>query len=271
MADTTENLAFGRLPLALTLAVVALGFVASLTGFVSDDLYREAPAWLVQCYGQDLSNLIAQMPALLVAAIFAARGCRKAVPVWFGLMIATVYSYVLYAFAVHQNRLYLVYCAVLGLSIYALLSFLYRHRNARFADWLGRDVPRRAPAIFLLVVAALFLARWLELDIAALVTGTAPAETVETGLPVNAVHSLDYAFLLPAMVLSAILLLRRHDLGYFLAPAMLAFSSAMSVNIVVLMLYTAFTGGEAVWPVIIVIALIALAGAGLLVRMLRGS
>jgi len=51
---------------------------------------------------------------------------------------------------------------------------------------------------------------------------------------------------------------------------MLAFSAAMSTSIVGLMLYTAFSGGEVMWPVIVVVALIALVAAALLARMLRG-
>src|SRR4051794_6835337 len=221
--------------LRLTAPLVALALTASVAGLVwQDAVYgRESAEWAAQCAGQDIANL-GIYPALAGAAVLTRRGSLAARLVWTGLLAGSAYTYAIYVFAIHWSRLWLLDVAVLGLSVYALVAAVSTLDpdavKERFAT-----APVRFTAGVLLAVAGLFSALWLSIELPALIDGTPPAELADTGLPVNPVHALDLALLLPAALLAGGLLLRRRALGYALAPIVLTTMAAIGTGIVSLM------------------------------------
>jgi hypothetical protein len=73
------------------------------------------------------------------------------------------------------------------------------------------------------VVAILFALLWLSEDVPALLNGVRPQSVIDMNLPTNPVHVLDLGFFLPAVLLSAVWLLRQVPLAYTLAPAFIVF------------------------------------------------
>jgi hypothetical protein len=61
-----------------------------------------------------------------------------------GILVYSVYSYAIYAFDVRFNALFLVYVAVLGLSIYALIGGLTAVDPVRVKAAFGQRVPVRS-------------------------------------------------------------------------------------------------------------------------------
>ena len=213
----------------ITSIVVAAIFVAvSLGGLLTPATYaRETVNWAGQATAQDWFDLVVAAPALCVAAILAARGSRRAELVLAGLLLYTIYTLTIYAYAVHLNALFLLYCAGLGLALYALIVL------ATVID--PRVVTRRrAPAVFLIVVGVAFALLWLSQLVPAALTGNDPPELVATGLLTNPVHVLDLSFILPLHVIAGVLMLRGRALGGVLAAVVLAFGALMSASIGVL-------------------------------------
>ena len=68
----------------LTGPIAVLVAIAAGVGFFIADLYRDAPANAAQAVGQDLITLIVALPTLLISAILALRGSRRAHLVWLG-------------------------------------------------------------------------------------------------------------------------------------------------------------------------------------------
>ena len=64
---------------------------------------------------------------LFIAAYFVNKGSVKAFLVWSGVLLYLIYAYVIYAFDVHFNSLFLVYVAILGLSFYALVGSVIQY------------------------------------------------------------------------------------------------------------------------------------------------
>src|ERR1700738_4571234 len=118
--------------IALWLSVIdaLLVLLASVSGIFLKSVYaRETPSWAVQGIGQDIVNLVAVM-VLLIAAYFVNNGSVKAFLVWSGVLLYLLYAYVIYAFDIHFNSLFLVYVAIVGLSFYALVgSVRHLHLN----------------------------------------------------------------------------------------------------------------------------------------------
>ena len=86
-----------RIWLWLTGPIAVLVAIAAGVGFFIDDLYRDAPVNAAQAVGQDLITLVVALPTLVISAILALRGSRRAHLVWLGVLVYLVYTYLTYA------------------------------------------------------------------------------------------------------------------------------------------------------------------------------
>jgi hypothetical protein len=255
----------------LTVPIAILVAIATGSELLVDRLFRgDSPSFVSQAIGQDIVTLGVGLPALVVGAIFAGRGSERARLVWLGVLVYLVYTYTIYAFQVRFNPLFLVYVTLLGCSLYALIGGLattdFAHIKARFA---GRT-PVRAVSIFLCVVAVLFYFSWLGEVVPALVAGGIPESVAESGTPTNGVHVLDMAWMLPAMILTAVWLWRKWALGYTLAGALLTFMSVLALAIMAMMVSMGFYAQPVALGMAAVFGVVAVISLGMVVWYLRG-
>jgi hypothetical protein len=250
-------------PLALLIAI------ASLVGILVPSTYaRETTSWAAQAVGQDWVDLVLAAPWLVITAVAARRGSRAGVLLLGGGLLYAVYELVIYAFAVHFNQLFLLYCAALGLAVYALAGLLWRLGSEKLTDWFA-GVPRRAAGTLLIVVGVGFGLLWLGEIVPALATGTVPASLAEAGVPSNPVHAIDLSIILPAHVMAGVLLLRRRPFGYAAAPILLSFGVLMALSIAGMMVVMHRRGVGANLAVVGAMATLAIASTVLLVLTLR--
>jgi hypothetical protein len=96
--------------------------------------------------GQDIVNIVAAV-VLLSAVYFVNKASVKALLIWSGILLYLIYAYVIYAFEVHFNRLFLVSMAILGLSFYALIGLvIHLHLDQLQASFSALGwVPPRVP------------------------------------------------------------------------------------------------------------------------------
>jgi hypothetical protein len=107
----------------LSVPIALLGISGSMAGILIPEIYaNETAGWQTQAIGQDIANLVV-LPVMLVLAVAAARGSVRALLAWAGTAVYAAYAYVIYAFAVHFGPLFLLYVAVLGLAVWALIGF----------------------------------------------------------------------------------------------------------------------------------------------------
>lgn len=252
---------------SLPIAVGALG--AALLGIFSHRAYaRETSNWAAQAVAQDIANLVAYC-ALILLAVLAARGALWAYFAWIGLLGYSVYTFAIYAFAVHFGPLFLLYVAVFGLSIYALVAGLSRLDYERVKARFGPRVPRRFASYLLLAIGGFFYLLWLSAVVPALVAGRVPDDVVKAGLLVNPVHVLDMAVFLPALLLAGALLLRRRAMGYVLAPLVLTAACTISLGIIMIQPVYAARGETPAWGVGAAVAVLAVVELVTLIRFLR--
>jgi hypothetical protein len=251
-----------KTPLWLSMLIAFLALIASSAGlFLKSTYARETTSYALQSVGQDIENIVAAA-ALLLMVYFVSKGSVKAFLVWMGVLLALIYSYVIYAFAVHFNSLFLVYVAILGLSFYTLVDGLIHLHLEGLQPYFAANTKARLVSVFLLVVAILFYFQWLSEDIPALFTGKIPQSVIENGLLTNPVHVLDMGLLLPAMIITAILLWRRKLLGYILAIPLLVFSILTGIGILAIFVAMSIKGMptslavELLFAVIIVVSFV---------------
>ena len=110
--------------LALILAL-SLAVVSFFGAFVADTYTRDAASMAAQGQGQDLVDLVLVVPLLIVSLIFS----RKSSKIWTlllaGIVAYILYSFIIYCFGVHFNRLFLLYCLTLGVSLYLFIIILH--------------------------------------------------------------------------------------------------------------------------------------------------
>jgi hypothetical protein len=208
-----------------SVVVSLLTVIASLSGLLVKSIYaRETPTWAVQALGQDATNIVVIVPTILVTAyLTGSKHSFKAFLVWIGAMITLAYTYAIACFDVHFNSLFLVYVAILGLSLYTLLGSLIRTDLKGLATrFSGR---RTGPvSIFLIILAFLIGFLWLSEDVPAILAGTIPQTVTQNVLPTNPVHVLDLALTLPGMLATGILLWRKSVIGFVAAVPLIVFS-----------------------------------------------
>ena len=255
--------------LRLSVPLGVLGLAAAAVGAFVDGAYAGmTDDWARQTFAQDIADLVVGFPLLLVLTFFVVRGSVRALVAWLGVLIATFYTYVIYAFDVPFGYLYLANVALLGLSGWAFGGALTGIDRAAVRERFDQRAPRRSTGWVLVAVAVVFYLMWLVEDVPATVRGVAPPGLHEVGLMTNPVHVLDMAFLLPACVLSGLGLVRGKAFGYVFAPALMLTLATLTVGIVMIMVVAIADGDSRLVPVAVAMTLAGLVQATLAARFL---
>lgn len=257
--------------LLLTLPIAILLAIAAGSGVFVNGLYRDNAYFASQAIGQDLISLLVALPALIISAILVHRGSSLARLVWLGMLVYLVYSYMIAAFVVRFNSLFLVYVALLGCSLYALIGGLATTDMAAIKPSFSEKTPVRAVSVFLGALMVLFYLLWLSEAVPALLAGKIPQSIVDNGTPTNAVHVLDMAWMLPAFGITAVRLWRRHALGYTLAGAILSFISLLALAILAMVLFMIRQGHAVAVPQVVIFIALFATSLGMLVWFMKGA
>jgi len=219
------------------LSVLVSVLVAGASGagiFVKSIYGQETASYAAQGVGQDIVNIVIAVPTLLLSACFLRKNSVGGLLVWLGALIYIVYSYVIYAFSVHFGFLFPVYLAVLGLSFYTLFGSLASLKGTDL-DAFASSTKVKTVSVFLMIFGLAFFALWLSDILRSLLSGTVPQSVTDTGLPVNLVHVLDLAFVLPGMIITSILLWKRKTAGFLFAVPFLMFAAIMGMAIIAML------------------------------------
>ena len=162
----------------------------------------------------------------------------------------TVYNYFIYTFSVPFGPLFLLWVAVLGLCIYALIGGVAAPDHQAVRERFAARRPVRVVAWILIVAAAFFGFVWLSEDVPALQAGTMPQTVTDMALPTNPVHILDLAFFLPAAVATGVMLRKERPLPFTVAPAMIVLLILTGVPILLTPVVQSARGEAAAWGVV---------------------
>ena len=216
-----------------TIAIALLLVVMSIAGLYWPATYaRETAYSRTGGYASDVVDLVLVVPILLISGIQGYRGSIPARLIWLGAQGYLLYNLVIYAFGVHFNPLFPVYLATLSLCFFATVFTIPLIPLRQVADAYSPRAPRKMIAVVFLVLAVQTAAFDVWADIAAILAGRVPQDIIDANQPVNFIHVLDLGFLLPALCVTAILLLRRKACAYTLAPACLTLLAIMSLELV---------------------------------------
>jgi len=208
-------------------AVLALAAVAS--ALLLPAPYAAVPDHLRPgAWSQDTISAPAALALLAVNARLR-QGWDKGWLIWAGLVGYLIYAYGLYSFDRVMNPAWLLYVAVLSLSVFAALMFL-RAVDPAAVKTGPRPPPRRAVAGLFGLLVALFVALWL--------VQLLPAMAARKPLPGQTIFVLDLAFALPLTGLTAVLLWRGSPAGDLLAIPVLMKVAVLGISVFLGTFYT---------------------------------
>jgi hypothetical protein len=198
--------------------------------------YWDTVSIAAQAQANDLVTLVLGLPLLTISFYLTLRGSLRGRLLLTGTLAFILYTYMSVCFGIAYNKLFLVYVALFGLSLFAfilsMMSFDLKTLPARFSEKL----PRRGIAALLLFTAAFLSLAWLGRIAPTIFQDMVPALDNTTSMTIQA---MDLGIIIPLCVLSGILLLRRRSWGYLLASvSMMKFLtmtlavSVMGVNMV---------------------------------------
>lgn len=212
----TEDTTPSRWLAGMSWMVVAFAALASMAGLATD-VYRDV-AWVEMTWlGNDIVTLALGAPALAASIVFARRGSVRGELAWCSMLAYMLYNYGYYVLGAHMNRLFPVYIALVVLSAYTLAIALGRMDVRASAAMVKRPLPVRLIAGYMAFTGIGLTFAWLAQWAAYAFGGTEPSIGVE---PFSVVATLDLTFVVPAMLLGAVLLWRRNAWGFVIAAVM---------------------------------------------------
>ncbi len=226
----------------LSVLIVTLALPAHLIGLLVPSIYRDPAVLLPQNLGTDVVTLCVALPLLAFTTAASGRGWLRARLLWLGALGYLVYAYGMYALGVRWNGLFLLYVALFGLALFALIIGLVGTDAARVRAGLAGRAPVRLVAAYLILIAGMVAMMWLAEELRALGGGTVPPSVVQFETPTNIVHVFDLGVVLPAMVLAAVMLLRDRPWGYVLAGMLLVKATTIGLWVVVMIWFSARQG-----------------------------
>jgi hypothetical protein len=214
----------------LCVAVAALVVVAAVPTFFVDGILNGTPVMNGSARGTALSMFALALPVLAVGLITSTRGSIRGRAALIGALAYLTYNATLLVYATPFNQLFLAYVALLGLSLWSLVSALLDPRPIMAPS--SRVVPARGIAAFILTVVALNALAWLRFVVPD-PNQDPPGFLDGTGLTTNPIYVQDLAVWLPALAIVAVLLWQRRPSGVFLAGAALVFWVIEAIGVAV--------------------------------------
>ncbi|HOI39259.1 MAG TPA: hypothetical protein PL168_00870 [Methanobacterium sp.] len=239
---------------------IAIGFlatIATLTGLFLKGLYKnDTISGAAQIMGQDLVTLVICIPILLGTLYLIRKDSLRGRLIWMGTIFYFLYSYASMAFLTSYNQLFLVYVAIFSISLYTLLGELLSLDIKRIKESFSPGAIHKIAAVFLVIVGLMLAGMWLKMIVDSLITGIAPPalETYTTLV----IQALDLGVVVPAAVITGLLLFKGKEWGYALASIFLIKASLLGTSILSMIYFMAQNGvnielGQAMFFIIVTI------------------
>lgn len=203
---------------SITIALLAV--IATLSGLFWKSLYKtDTVSITAQMMGQDLITLLICVPILLLSLYFISRDSLRGQLLWMGAIFYFLYSYASMSFAASFNQLFLVYVALFSISLYTFVYGLLSLDVKTVKNRFSKGMTTKIAGVFTIFMAAMLALMWLTMIIQSLITGIAPASLESYTTMV--IQALDLGVLVPAAIISSVLLLKGKAWGYALMSIMI--------------------------------------------------
>jgi hypothetical protein len=220
-------------PFRLSGALALVAATAAAMTFLVDGILTGPAVAVGNARGTALMILVLGVPVLVASMALTARGSVRALFVWLGATAYLLYNAVMFLFATPFNHLFLVYVAMLSLSLWTVVLLVPSIDRQLVASRFSPRLPARGIGAYLATLATLNALIWLRTAVPASVSGEPTSFLDEIGLTTSPSFVQDLAFWLPLTALGGVLLWRRTAWGYLIAGPMLVYGVLEAIGVAV--------------------------------------
>lgn len=211
----------------LWLLIAGLSLIAASIGVLNQNIYIQVieSDLLPGTVAQDVITIIASLLLLFLIARINETDVKKQIVVM-SLLAYLFYGYGIYVIERVYNPLYILYMMIVGLSFWSIVFGLVCINQEVVKQVKAPKMIRYLSAGCLFFTAILFYFLWIAQLLPLMRTG----EKIEF---FYSIFILDMVFVLPAIILSGVFLLRKHSLGLIFSPILFfkAFTLLFSVGL----------------------------------------
>ncbi len=199
--------------------------------------------------GWDAFTLGIVAPAMLLAALFMARGSIRALLVAEGLLVYLSYAYLEYSITWAFGPLFLLFIVIVAASVIGMIWLGVEIAESAIASRFGDAFPRRGWVALSVAMSALLVVMWSGRIWQAL---NGKADELLLGETTMTVQALDLGLVVPVTLLIAWLAWRQNRSGYVLSAVYVVFFVAMAGAITSMLISAGLLEGSFEWPPIII-------------------
>ena len=245
----------------LVLLIIVFSLIASAYGFFSDNIVSENKTFQTisgqavalhgkglycndsvsgasQARAQDIVTLIIGIPFLIISLILTNRNSLRGRLLLTGTIGYFLYTYASYSFLISYNKFFLLYVALMSLSLFSFIinftSAELKNLNIHFKP----NFPKKYIGISTIVIGAFVCFLWLSMIISSM--GKIPA--VLEHYTTLVIQALDLGLIVPASILSGILLLLNKPLGYLLSPVIIIKGVTLLLAVTMMVIFQVLSG-----------------------------
>lgn len=231
LVDRAAVIHAGTAPYRLSAQLAVVAVLAALPTLLRPSLLSGPDVMIGSARGTALVVLVLTVPLLVFSAHATSRGSARGLVLWLGALAHLAYQGVMLCFATPLNSLFLLYVALLGLSVWTAGVVLTRiDVRALHSRW-GRRSPARLVASVLGTVAVLNAIAWVGRIVPTIGTADPSSIMAGSGLITNPVIVQDLALWLPLGIVAAVLLWQRAAIGHLLAGVVLVLWTLEGVTV----------------------------------------
>lgn len=231
----------------LSFLVACIATIAASGGLFFPDCYRDNALVTAAFRGNDFITLVVAVPLLAGGMFLARRGSKRAVVIWFGALAYMLYNYVFYLYGAAFNVFFLLYVALVSLSIWALVSGLIQLDAEGIKQQFRPGTPVRWVSGYALFIAVLLAVLWIGQTVAFMITGEVPVPITQTAHPTGVVFATDLTLLAPTMAVGAIWLWQRRPWGYVLCSMLMVKGTTYMLAMILMSVFADRAGIPGAW------------------------
>ena len=190
-------------------------------------LYKDMSAEVApQGIAQDYVTFFIAIPLLIISFLKARKGSLKGRYLLAGTLGYFLVTYLFYTVMGMYNVMFLPYVILMGASFYSFILIILSFDTNALQNLFKPSTPVKITGGFLVFNSIVIGLMWLSIVIPPLLDGTVIPLQVEHYTTLI-VQGLDLGILLPAGLISGVLLIRKKPSGYLSAPVFFVFLSLL--------------------------------------------
>ena len=278
----------------LTLLITLFSIVATTTGIFSNEGtnaydYKTIRGETIEIYGrgvykhmssqvaiqgiaQDYITLFIAVPLLLISLYLCRKGSIRGKFLLTGTLLYLLLTYLFYTAMAMYNPLFLIYVALLALSLNALILSLISFDTEKLKEVIHSQRITTFAGWFLIVNSSMIALLWLNTIVTPLLSGTIYPQGIDH-YTTMIVQGFDLGIFLPLGFMSGLLAIKKKILGVLFSTTYVIFLSILMAALTSKIVFMAKAGANVI-PVVFImptICIISIVVATLLMKNLEAS